>query len=245
VTAPHPPGRDVELVAVVIPVRDEETRIGRCLDALGRAIAELSVEPRPHRPRPRVRAVAVLDRCRDRTADVVADYPWVDVVPSAAGRVGAARALGVNAVLATERIAAERIWVASTDADSRVPPDWLTHQLDAAARGADLFRGLVEPDPDECGLETYRLWATGYERRDGHPHIHGANLGMRADAYVLCGGFDELAALDEDVTLAHSATLRALRVVASAGAVVTTSGRLRGRVDEGGFAAHLSQLSAG
>ncbi len=187
----------------------------------------------------------VLDRCTDGTADIVATYPWVERVVSSAGRVGAARAIGVQHALSQETVAPERIWIATTDADSRVPADWLSHQLDHAARGADLFRGLVEPDEDECGPSAYAAWFTGYVQADGHGHVHGANLGVRGNAYALCGGFDQLAAFDEDVTLSRNAQSRRLRVVASAQARVATSGRLRGRVDAGGFAGYLRALDDG
>jgi uncharacterized protein YjbJ (UPF0337 family) len=233
----------VRLVVVVIPVRDEVDRVAACLDALSMAIAELATSVGPLAVGPRVRTVVVLDRCTDGTAQVVAGYPWVETVTSDAGRVGAARALGVQAALDTEVVPPQSIWVATTDADSRVPPAWLRHQLDLATEGVDLFRGLVEPDPAECGSAAYDAWSSAYIRADGHAHVHGANLGVRADAYQLCGGFDELAALDEDVALMRTAQLRSLRVVASAQAPVATSGRLRSRVEGDGFAGYLRRLT--
>jgi glycosyltransferase involved in cell wall biosynthesis len=232
----------VQLAVVIIPVRNEAERIVACLDALASAIRAV-VGDRAHPTGPRVRTVVVLDRCTDGTAGIVASYPWVETVVSSAGRVGAARAIGVQHALSQETVAPERIWVATTDADSRVPTDWLSHQLDHAARGADLFRGLVEPDEDECGPSAYAAWFTGYVQADGHGHVHGANLGVRGDAYALCGGFDQLAAFDEDVTLSRNAQSKRLKVVASAQARVATSGRLRGRVDVGGFAGYLQALN--
>jgi uncharacterized protein YjbJ (UPF0337 family) len=233
----------VRLVVVVIPVRDEVDRVAACLDALSLAIAELATSVSPLAVGPRVRTVVVLDRCTDGTAQVVASYPWVETVTSDAGRVGAARALGVRAALGTEILPPQSIWVATTDADSRVPPDWLRRQLDHATQGVDLFRGLVEPDPTECGSAAYDAWSRAYVRADGHAHVHGANLGVRADAYQVCGGFDQLAALDEDVALTRAAQVRSLRVVASAQAPVATSGRLRSRVEGDGFAGYLRRLA--
>jgi glycosyltransferase involved in cell wall biosynthesis len=228
----------VQLVVVIIPVRNEAERIGACLDALASAIAA-AVGGRLRLTDPRVRTVVVLDRCTDASAGIVATYPWVETVVSSAGRVGAARAIGVQHALSQETVAPERIWIATTDADSRVPADWLSHQLAHAASGADLFRGLVEPDPEECGPSAYEAWFKGYVAADGHGHVHGANLGVRGDAYAVCGGFDQLAAFDEDVTLSRNAQHQRLRVVASAQARVATSGRLRGRVEGAGFAAYL------
>jgi glycosyltransferase involved in cell wall biosynthesis len=234
----------VQLVVVVIPVRDEAERIAACLDALAAAVETVAGDlAGPIRPR--VRTVLVLDRCADGTAAIASTYPWVETVLSSAGRVGAARAIGVRHALRQESVAPERIWVATTDADSRVPRDWLSHQLDHAARGADLFRGLVEPDQDECGPAAYDAWFKGYVQVDGHAHVHGANLGIRGDAYALCGGFDHLAAFDEDVTLSRNAQHERLTVVASAQARVATSGRLQGRVNGGGFARYLHAMNDG
>ncbi len=234
----------MELVLVVVPVRDEERRVGRCLDALKVAVDRVagtgSSAGVPDGARPRVRTVVVLDRCVDRSAQIVAERSWAEAVVSTVGRVGAARAFGVRAGLAGETVAPHRIWIATTDADSRVPPDWLTHQLDLARQGAEVFRGLVEPDIEECGRAAYEVWQSRYLRRDGHPHVHGASLGVRADAYATCGGFDPHAEVGEDVTLSRNAELRSLAVIASAQATVATSGRLLGRVSGGGFAAYLA-----
>ncbi len=234
------PGREIELLLVVVPVRDEERRVGRCLDALEVAVNRVAEAPSATGAAPRVRTVVVLDRCVDRSAEVVAQRPWAEAVVSSAGRVGAARAFGVQTGLRRETVAPHQVWIASTDADSRVPPDWLTHQLELARDGAQMFRGLVEPDVEECGPAAYEVWRSRYLRRDGHPHVHGASLGVRGDAYAACGGFDPLVAVGEDVLLSRNAERRSLAVIASAQATVATSGRLLGRVAGGGFAAYLA-----
>ena len=43
-----------------------------------------------------------------------------------------------------------RIWLATTDADSRVPQDWLTVQLEAYLSGADMWAGRVRVAEEEC-----------------------------------------------------------------------------------------------
>ena len=81
-TAPAPrPDPPVTAVGVVVPARDEQDRIGRCLTSLRRALAQT--------PDGVTTAVAVvLDRCTDATPDRVAalaaDWPQVTVltVPS-------------------------------------------------------------------------------------------------------------------------------------------------------------------
>lgn len=87
----------------------------------------------------------------------------------------------------------ERLWLATTDADSAVPPDWLSAQLEIASRRD--ARGVA-------GTVAVRDWGT-YSRSsarsceqfyarggDVHSHVHGANLGGgRADAYRAAGAF--------------------------------------------------------
>lgn len=232
--------RRISLLAVVVPVRDEAERVGDCLAGLRRSVHALGRAVTSEGPGPRIRLVVVLDACTDDSASIVGQQPDLEVVHSRAGRVGAARAAGVDYVLLSESLPPARMWIATTDADSVVPVDWLSYQLDVAARGTGLFRGLVRPDPRECGHPAYRAWAGTYHRRPGHPHVHGANLGVRADVYLACGGFDPLASADEDVALARRAVELAVPVVASASAVVTTSGRLAGRVPALGFAGYLA-----
>src|SRR6478609_7131631 len=93
------------------------------------------------------------------------------------------------------------VWIGSTDADSAVPPDWLLTQLRYADEGVDLVLGTVRPDPAELPDPVVRRWLNRHDLADGHPHVHAANLGVRADIYRAVGGF---AGVDvhEDVFLA-------------------------------------------
>src|SRR6202044_2211015 len=70
-----------------------------------------------------------------------------------------------------------------------------------------------------------------------HPHVHGANLGFRADAYLSAGGWSDLA-LAEDHCLWNRLRLRQWPIISTATSIVTTSGRLQGRA-AGGFADSL------
>jgi GlcNAc-PI de-N-acetylase len=65
--------------------------------------------------------VVVLDLCQDATGEVVAGHPGVELRTSGAGVVGAARRAGAHGLPGNPRH-----WLASTDADCRVPFDWLT-----------------------------------------------------------------------------------------------------------------------
>jgi hypothetical protein len=64
--------------------------------------------------------------------------------------------------------------------------------------------------------------------------VHGANLGVRADAYADAGGWSDLT-VAEDHCLWSRVRARGWRTIASVGSVVLTSGRLHGRA-RGGFA---------
>jgi glycosyltransferase involved in cell wall biosynthesis len=233
----------VNHLLVVVPVRNEQQRIAACLEAIHHAVRRTHAHSLGDGASgawlaPAVQLIVVLDSCTDRTADIVARYPEVRTVRTDAGCVGAARALGVSAGLERSHESHDRVWVATTDGDSRVPPSWLTHQLDLAHAGSDLVRGLVEPDIDECGPATYARWHADYDHSDKHPHIHGANLGVRASAYLRCAGFDRTATAHEDVRLVRAAEAHGLTVTAST-SVVTTSGRTRGRVGSESFADYL------
>jgi hypothetical protein len=63
-------------------------------------------------------------------------------------------------------------------------------------------------------------------------HIHGANLGVSADAYVRAGGFKPLA-FDEDIALVNALKATGARIAWSAAPRVRTSARLDSRACNG------------
>ncbi|MBM7768319.1 hypothetical protein JOE62_001732 [Glutamicibacter nicotianae] len=132
------------------------------------------------------------------------------------------------------------IWLASTDADTCVPEHWLQGFARLHADGADAVAGTVEPDRSELDEHLFALWQQEYRPVEGHGHIHGANFGVCAAAYLAVGGFEPLAAR-EDVALVEALRHAGYRVQATARLQATTSGRLRGRLDEG-FADYLATL---
>lgn len=229
----------VRAVGVVVPAHDEQLLLPGCLDALEAAVARLRTADVPHLP---VRVVVVLDRCTDGTAGVVAARPWVEALPVEAGCVGVARAVGVERVLSHADAPLESTWLAMTDADTRVPPDWLCAQLTHAAAGADAVAGTVRvEDWAEHPAETARRFRAAYRPVEGHRHDHGANLGCSARAYRDVGGFAPLET-GEDVALL-AALERRHRVLRTAGLPVVTSARRQARA-RAGFGAHLLGLDA-
>ena len=90
----------------------------------------------------RVLTVVVLDACTHRSADVAEGFgPAVQVLSIDAHNVGAARAAGFNRARTVRPDAnVARTWYATTDADSRVDPDWLVRQMVA---DVDMVLGVV------------------------------------------------------------------------------------------------------
>ena len=222
-------------VGVVVPARNERARIGPCLSALAtaraRAIDRFGVP---------IRIVVVLDSCTDDTAEQIGAELGIDTVTCQYRSVGAARAFGVGTVLNGLLHRHESIWLANTDADSRVPPDWLTHMIDVGNSGAHLALGTVRPDLS-TDTHAYRRWSREYLPHDDHPHIHGANLGIRADTYLDLGGWPHLTH-DEDVELVRRATdSTGLRIARTGAVPVVTSARYSGRTPAG-FAHYMAAL---
>ncbi|HYQ73626.1 glycosyltransferase [Cellulomonas sp.] len=225
---PAPPRPAVARLLVVVPVHDEEELLAACLASLA-AAADAAGAP--------VDTVVVLDDCRDRSA-AVARSAGVRTLAVRAGAVGAARAAGVDAGLALRGDDPRAVWIACTDADTVVPPHWLRAHRSLADAGADVVVGTVRPDPRDLTPRQVAAWRA--TRVPGRPngHVHGANLGMRADAYRRAGGFAPLVE-HEDVDLV--ARLRAepgVVVRASDEVDVVTSGRTVGRTP-GGYAGYL------
>jgi hypothetical protein len=116
-----------------------------------------------------------------------------------------------------------------------VPLDWLAQQLKLADSGVTGVAGIVrlEETGSAAAHELYRR--TYFTASDGtHPHVHGANLSMRADAYLDAGGWAHRA-LAEDHCLWQRLQRRGWRLFSPVSSVVVTSARLHGRAP-GGFA---------
>jgi glycosyltransferase involved in cell wall biosynthesis len=224
-------GTGIEQVLVVVPARDEERVISACLASLRAAVDRLT-QP--------VTVVVTADRCTDGTA-ALAREAGVHVVGIDAGSVGAARRAGVaEGMRLLGAAAARRTWLASTDADTVVPRTWLVRHLALAAQGARLVLGRAVPDPGGLDAATVARWHHLHPvvADDPHRYVHGANLGVRLDAYVAAGGWP---ALREHEDHALVAALAALGTPARLGPDVITSARREGRTP-GGYAGYLRAL---
>lgn len=205
-------------IAVVIPARNERQSLPRCLSALRKAELELWAEVA-------VDCWVVLDDCTDGSAEI-ARAAGVNTVTIKARNVGAARHAGAIAAMDAAGVDRSGLWIASTDADSVVPAHWLRTHLDAAQDGWDALAGTVHVDDwGDHPVGVRHRFEQLYRPTVGHSHAHGANLGVRASAYLRVGGYSPLAC-SEDVALLAALHRSRARILRTVEAPVTTSARI-------------------
>jgi len=215
----------ISRVAVVIPARNEQELVGRCLESVLVAARRVAIP---------VSITLVADGCTDDTVAIARSYPGVSVVELDASNVGSARRHGVEVACGQ---ASSGVWIANTDADSTVPPNWIVEQLRLANRGIELMIGTVRPDFADLSAEQVHAWSATHPPGVANGHVHGANLGLTARLYEAAGGYPELPE-HEDVDLVERCTALDPLTIATDRCEVTTSGRQYGRTD-GGYARYL------
>ena len=216
------------MIGVVVPVHNEERLLARCIASIQQSARSTLLQSEP------VEIVVVLDACTDES-HAIASRRNVTILVGDLRNVGAARALGAEHCL--ERKAR---WLAFTDADTVVAPGWLAGQLQ---QGCDAVCGTVHVgDWEDHGSSTQQHFASVYTDLDGHRHVHGANFGVSADAYLRAGGFSPLAC-SEDVALVEALQRCGASIAWSAAPRVMTSARKDFRC-AGGFGATLLQMQA-
>ena len=215
------------MIGVLIPVHNEEALLAECLKAA------VIAANHPALLGERVQVLVLLDSCSDCSAQIAQAYP-VHSLSVQARNVGRVRGIGARHLLNQGAR-----WIACTDADSRVAPDWLVAQL---ALGVEAVCGTVTVDAWSEGFDPAAQirYHQAYQARDGHRHVHGANLGMSAGAYVRAGGFEPLAC-HEDVQLVRNLQRCGASIAWSHNPQVITSARLDCRA-EGGFGDYLKSL---
>lgn len=242
---------------MVVPARDEEERIGACLAALG---AQTDLEPEAWE------LLLVLDNCRDRTREraleAAAAHPHLCLrLLAGPGRgSGGARAIGMNAACARLHAARRpRGLIASTDADTRVAPDWLARQLELSGGGARAIGGRIELCPvereelaagvlDGHGRQSRTRFLRVLEQVDGGPEVtdhwqfSGASMSLTAETYAEVGGLGQ-SIHSEDEHLERMLVEGGVPIERHLGVRVITSARLDGRATHG-LARLLRELSA-
>ena len=223
------------MIGIVIPAHNEAEHIGATLAA----VTQAATHPALHGEM--VRVMVVLDSCDDATGAIAETYGaahGVKTMPLSARNVGMARAAG-----ATRMLDEGARWLAFTDADTIVSPDWLVKQL---AQEADAVCGSIGIDDWSAQGPHSDFIRDHFERTytdaDGHRHIHGANLGVSAEAYRRVGGFRPLAR-SEDVALVEALQAAGARIAWSAAPRVSTSARRNARA-RGGFGDTLMAVIA-
>jgi len=224
-------------IGVAIPARNEESLLPRCLDSVLQAAEKV-------RPLATADIVVVADSSTDKTIQIATNMLRArgKAVCIGAGVVGTARATAARLLLERHHGHLSRHWIANTDADCVVPPDWLLNQLALAASGIEAIAGVVSVDDfKDFGPEMPAKFKASYLIEPGgdHPHVHGANLGLRADVYVESGGWLPLETA-EDHDLWRRLATKGARRLSTAAVTVQTSGRRKGRAPHG-FAGALIQ----
>jgi hypothetical protein len=237
---------------VAVPVRNEVERVGACLDALAAQVGAGAYG-----------IVLLLNNCTDGTRQAVeAGRPYPvpvrvverDFVGASAGwaRREAMEAAADWLGEALGQDAARDGTILTTDADSRVPPDWIARCRAGLGR-ADLVAGRIVLDAAEAARLPEALHARGRDeaaydallteleaRLDPDPHdpwpCHrtdsGATLAVRLGAYRRVGGLPPLP-VGEDGAFVARLLAEGARVRHDPGIFVVTSGRLEARAPGG------------
>ena len=214
------------MIGVIVPAHDEEECIEDCVQSLQKAATHPALCGED------VQIIVVLDACEDRTGWRARSL-GAKTTDIHAKNVGLARQIGAKVALG-----AGARWLAFTDADTVVAPDWLATQL---ALDVDAVCGTVTvQDWGSYGERMKRHFELTYTDADGHSHIHGANLGVSAKAYEIAGGFIGLES-SEDVALVNALTASGAKIAWSKSPRVVTSVRANYKAP-GGFGATLERI---
>mgnify|MGYP002413149727 CR=1 FL=1 len=243
------------LPVVAIPVRDEEDRIAKCLQALARQEGA-SVH----------HVVLLLNNCTDATQTVTegmaSSLPFGLTVaertyPPELAHAGTARREGMEIAAA---IAGPDGLLFTTDADGVVAPDWLARNLDAFGTGVTAVCGRAVIDPVEAQAIPASLHAddmaemaygTALDRIHAlvdpdpadpwprHTEHSGASIAVTVAAWQKAGGIPALSSGEDRGFIAALRRVDTL-VRHAPDVVVTVSGRTEGRA-KGGMAETMAR----
>lgn len=240
---PHPALR----ISVVVPARNEEALIDSCLAALAQQEGI---------PLEEYEVLLVLDRCTDatevRALEIATEHPGLrlNLLEGPGRGAGHARRVGMEVAYA-RLLSSGRPdgLIASTDADTVVAPDWLSMQLEAAARGARAIGGRIELRGDADlpqGVAGWRVEQGRLRQREllaavdsvggpiqsEHWQFSGASLALTAATYAEIGGLEPRVAL-EDEYLERALVRCGVPIERPLDVRVATSARLVGRAKRG------------
>ncbi|MEA3356128.1 MAG: glycosyltransferase family 2 protein [Candidatus Bipolaricaulota bacterium] len=172
-----------EAVSVVIPAFNEEEEIRECLESLRQ------------RSFPYFEVIVVDNGSKDATASIARTF-GIHVIEERECGIARARQTGFEA--------AHGKVIASTDADTVVPPDWVSGIQQAFAQDPALWAvfGPIRlkrgSSPDPCVnhlLPFFERVGVDYHHGTavlGLPQFFGANFAVQREAFVRVGGFRSL-----------------------------------------------------
>ncbi len=197
-------------VSVVIPAYNEADFIRRALDSLQRQDCQ------------DFEVIVVDNNSTDATAVIARQYGARVIVQKEQG-VGKARQLGFAAARADI--------IATTDADTKLPPDWISRIISRFGSDPALlaYGGLysLHSGPKLARWffpkRAYWLWRID-QKFSGSWSLPGANMAVRASAFAAIGGFNQELQLGEDADLSQRLG-KIGTVVLDRNFLVSTSGR--------------------
>jgi len=172
-------------VSVIIPAYNEEKYIEKCLSSL----IKLDF------PKEQLEIILVNNNSKDKTREIVKkNFPTVRIIDEERQGVVFARIAGVNA--------AKGKIIAFTDADTVVPPDWLTKIM----KEYDNFKVVAVGGPRLLSPYNFRA---KIDNLLVNPFFFifkifpGHNMSFRKEAYLAGGGFSTQSNLAEDFYINH------------------------------------------
>lgn len=229
----------IKHVAILIPARNEEKLLPRCINSIIDARKNLANDIT-------VDIILSVDASTDETYAIGQELlkNHGSVISLNEGNVGHARKLAAEHAFSRFKAPDHQCWLANTDADCKVPSNWLTYQLQKAATGINVIAGIIKVDSyEEHHNEVANIFLKEYTlNSDGtHPHVHGANFGIRGDIYKKFGGWGQLETA-EDHDLWNRLVAEDVNKDSDSKLFVYTSGRRIGRAPHG-FAQTLASFN--
>ncbi len=179
------------LFSVIIPARNEELLLGRCLDALAEASERIAARPGETLPEKRYETIVVVNRSTDRTGEI-ARARGCKVLNDDSKNLSRIRNTGGRA--------AEGRYVLTVDADSQVSANLLSEAHRALSDARVVGGGVViVPERWSLGILLTALCLLPIVLRH---RISGGVLFCRRADFEAIGGFDENLCSVEDIDFA-------------------------------------------